>query len=286
MAILGVLATDAELRQRIDLRAVLDYAVEAGQLRMEDLPTPALAQHWSTLLASRHAARLLSDLLATSFARIAPIEMEKLLRMAYSSCRLPSPLTERIERRMKLVAIIVNLPIRIDDLDTITAAVAELPEADRRTVAIQLLPYLLKAVAAMAPPKMSQQLQFLLNLTALHATRSPALVLREFATTVCDAGRLLCDSNVATTTLAHAFGAVGKRPLHGPAHDQMLDLGVELMELYSKAGGPVLNRQLTDQASRWPEPARSFFRLASQQHQVSGRFKAFLSRRHASLPAQ
>jgi len=279
-AVIELLCTDESLRGKVDLNAVLDHLSTKRSVLFESLLTPAVLRYWPVVLKSRSAIQIVDAVMNLSLDKL-PGDINQLLRTAIKSLRLSQESVARVERRISLNDALANKDTPIPHIETMAAAIADLQGSDRRRAAMQVLPRLVARAIASPAPDVARQLDVLLNLAVTHAAHPPAPVLRGFAARACKSGRLLRDPKLALITLAHAFGAAGTWPKDDVSRDQLLALGVELLALYLRAGGPVLIRHLGEQADRWPEPSRSFFRLAAQRQRVNGRVMAFFARRRA-----
>lgn len=261
---------------------------------------PVLAPHWSVLLESRHALRLIRAALSISIARLSPADIVCLLRAALpriaglvseadaggdrgASVECAALLARQLARRIALLDTLMNPATNLEDISVLALSISELPETDRRSVFQQLLPRLLRSVTEAPPSQFRQQLPLLLELAITHATNPPDEVLRRCAQAMSESGRLLRESIAATTMLSLAFGNSGRLSFAGSDYDDMVDLGVEMVALFARAAGPAFNREVAAEAVRWPEPARSYFRIASRPYRINGAVKAFLARRRAGL---
>jgi hypothetical protein len=137
------------------------------------------------------------------------------------------------------------------------------------------------SIAAELPPNAVRDLQALMALAASTGSSKPDL-LREFAKAALASGQLLKESTLATATIAYAFGAIGPVVL-SVERDKLVDLGIELLHLYSRAGGPMLNYQVAAAALQWREPARTLFRVTRQRLRINGHLLAKLARSRVAL---
>lgn len=282
-SVFDILVVDRALRSRIDIDAVIDHALEAGQIDLRQLATINFSRYWAILLQGRHADRVISEMLRLPVTHYAGREVVRYLWAALGSAPASEAVGGAIHRRIRLLEAMGTPGAPIDRPEDVMTAITELPQSEGRTVALQLMPRLATSIAGATPATLCRNLPVLMELAASLVRCGTATVLREFAKACLANGRLFADASVATVTVAYAFGANGCQPKSPSAHDQLVDLGVELTTLYARAGGPSLNRHVNEQAMRWPEPARALFRLARQRHRINGRLLARFARSRATL---
>lgn len=281
--LLDVIRSDDVLQRRISIETVLTQAAGRIAVPTDQLFTPRLARHWQTLIASSHGPQLISQVMSASLTQHPPVEVSRFLHMARDMKRLPKSSTEQIERRLHLADALSRATCLVVDFETIVAAVKDLTETDQRKVFLSLFPRLVAAVVNATPEVLRKRLDSIMDAATASGAASPARVMREVAAVVCKDRRLLKDARIPMVLVAYAFGATGTQSTEGVLQDELVDLGFELVNLYARAGGPAVNHALREQAFRWPEPARSFYRLASRGQRINGRLRAFLARRHAAV---
>lgn len=282
--VLQMMANDSAFRSRIDLDVVMDEVKDAGQLKLDILASPEYASFWPVLLRGRYR-----DLLAIAIAH-APISQQTgsvfadSLRSTFAKMVLFGPATEALQQRLEVLECLNTPAAPIARPQNVVAAVAELPPPDRRAILALLAPRLAVSIACADVATLAPALSALLELIVSETPWTAGSVLRQFAKAVLDNGRLLSDVSIATMTAAHAFGALGRAPDGADDRDQLVDLGVELVQIFARAGGPAFNHDVTRQAMRWPERARDLFRLASRNQRVHGSIRAKLARLRVDLP--
>jgi len=282
-AVFEVLMTDRAARDRVDIGCVLDHMINSAPTTHRQLASPGFARYWTILVNGRHADSMGTAILNSTGVNGHARELATALKQALCSSSLTAPVASALKRRLALLEVITTRDTASASLEQIITAISELPHPDRREVSLQLLSPLAASIARQETCEALRSLQSLLEIVATHARCGPAGALRQFASAALANGRLLKEAMIATAAIAHAFGAAGQ-PDSVNARDELVDLGVELTDLYAQAGGPRFNQQVTEQAMRWPEPARTFFRLARQHRQVNGFLRARFARSRAALP--
>ncbi|MEX0776358.1 MAG: hypothetical protein WD042_11695 [Phycisphaeraceae bacterium] len=282
--VFSLLLTDGTAARRLDIDAILDRLLSTGAMQTQHLAVPDMAPYWGMLLRGRHADMVAAEILRLSVMEHTLPQVLDGLRAAVRVASLSVAMAGALRRRIGLLEALSDASTTWADPAEIMAAIAQVPQADRRPTVQRLLPALAEIIAAQPPAMACHNLAMLLELVATELPCSAAIALRAFSRAALANNRLLSDTNLATTALALAFGAVGPHLPSDVARDQMVDLGVELVHLYARAGGPSLNGWLEQQAMHWPEPARTVFRLERRRQHINGPLRARLVRARASLP--
>ncbi len=273
-----VLMTDRAAHNQVDVEMMLDRLLEATPATYRQLASPASSRYWPLVLNGGHAYRIASTILNTTGVDTHAGQVASALRRVATCISVSFPLACALRRRLALLEAVLAPQGLLTSPRDIINAVGELPQTQRRQIALQLLPRLAASVASQDTSAACRDLELLLEFATTHASCGADAGLRAFAQAALADGGLLADPLIATAAVAHAFGATNRQPDGVQERNRLLDLGVELTSLYARAGGPALNREINERAMRWPEPARSFFRLARQHRRVNGRFLARLAR--------
>ena len=281
--VLDILAANTAIRSQIDVDAVVENALKSGVINLSQLATIESGRYWGMLLCGHHAESITHAILNESVLQ--PVAQATLacMRAAIGATAMSVPVVRALRGRADLLETLLTPSLPIVRPGEIIAALTELPRSDRYLVILQLLPRLLRSIRNESPQVCLRHLLVVLEKAVPQEDNKPVTALRELAKVALASGQLLADATVATGFVAYAFGVLGHFATLAADRDQLVDLGVELVDLYARAGGPLLNRQVNEQALCWPEPARTMFRLARQRRRINGTFLATLARSHAAL---